>query len=658
MMYDRHEAIYGALLQEYNVARLRKLNTERSARIAALKDRADAEKYVAEVRAKIAASFSLPERPADLKAQTVGVIDTPECRIEKIIYESRPDFPVTAHLYLPKDIASPVPAVLFLCGHAQEGKNCSTYQTGARTLAKNGFAVLLVDPISQGERYQFTNAANAQQVNGLCTREHNMLGKKLWLCDEFFGTWRAHDAICGLDYLLSRKEVDSSRVGVTGNSGGGTMTTFVQALDPRFTMAAPSCYVTSWKRNIENELPADIEQMPPGILGSGCEMGDLVLAYAPRPLLLLGQKNDFFDPRGIAETYEECRKVYKLLGAEENLQLFIGPTNHGYSVENRESMYKFFDLHAGIGKDASEVIVEVDVSTPPVSELCCAPGGQVVNLPGKKLVHDLVTEKLDEFAAGRKKADCAALKKLLTDKYGYQSTAAVPYCRVLRAEMENPNTQKMFVFSRFALETDQGIVTPLLLRDTKVDAAYNHFPAFEDLTLYVPHLGSAKELSDFTPVTPVAGVDVRGIGSAASHNCNLGWAGDFFYAYGVDYHYHACAVMFGQSAIHERLRDLLGAIAFVKSCGVKNLRLAARGQGCIIALFAALLNDDVISLKLFDAPESFDSMARADVTLWPWAVMPRGFLKYTDLPDMYDALKAENRLEIVNFCDNFFRSAL
>ena len=193
------------------------------------------------------------------------------------------------------------------------------------------------------------------------------------------------------------------------------MTTFVQALDPRFTMAAPSCYVTSWKRNIENELPADIEQMPPGILGSGCEMGDLVLAYAPRPLLLLGQKNDFFDPRGIAETYEECRKVYKLLGAEENLQLFIGPTDHGYSVENRESMYKFFDLHAGIGKDASEVIGEVDVSTPPVSELCCAPGGQVVNLPGKKLVHDLVTEKLDEFAAGRKKADCAALKKLLTD---------------------------------------------------------------------------------------------------------------------------------------------------------------------------------------------------------------------------------------------------
>ena len=134
MMYDKSEAIYGALLQEYNVTRLRKLNTARSARIAALKDRADAEKYVAEVRAKIAASFSLPERPADLKAQTVGVIDPPECRIEKIIYESRPDFPVTAHLYLPKDIASPVPAVLFLCGHAQDGKNCTVWTAHAALL--------------------------------------------------------------------------------------------------------------------------------------------------------------------------------------------------------------------------------------------------------------------------------------------------------------------------------------------------------------------------------------------------------------------------------------------------------------------------------------------------------------------------------------------
>lgn len=77
------------------------------------------------------------------------------------------------------------------------------------------------------------------------------------------GAWRAWDAVRGLDYLLSRPEVDTTRVGLTGNSGGGTMTTFVNALEDRLTMAAPSCYITTWVHNVENELPADSEQMPP-----------------------------------------------------------------------------------------------------------------------------------------------------------------------------------------------------------------------------------------------------------------------------------------------------------------------------------------------------------------------------------------------------------
>lgn len=72
-----------------------------------------------------------------------------------------------------------------------------------------------------------------------------------------------------LDYLLSRPEIDPNHLGITGNSGGGTMTSWIWGLDPRFTMAAPSCFITTFEKNLENEIPADAEQYPPGVLGHG-----------------------------------------------------------------------------------------------------------------------------------------------------------------------------------------------------------------------------------------------------------------------------------------------------------------------------------------------------------------------------------------------------
>ena len=331
-------ANYSNMLQEYNVGRIRQMNLARAAKIDSLQSQTDAESYCLEVRSKISACFKLPERSGLPEVEITGIYEFPECRVEKTIFWSRPGYPVTSLLYLPSRLPELAPAVLFLCGHAQDGKSNSTYMTCCRSLAKAGYVVLAIDPAGQGERYQFKGVANASGIDGFCTREHNMIGKQLNLCGDYFGTWRAHDALSGLDYLLSRPEVDINRVGVTGNSGGGTMTTFVQALDYRFTMAAPSCYVTSWKRNIENELPADVEQIPPGILEAGCEMGDFILAFAPRPVILLGQKKDFFDPRGLRETYEQCRKVYALLGAAENIRMAIGPDPHGYSETNRKNM--------------------------------------------------------------------------------------------------------------------------------------------------------------------------------------------------------------------------------------------------------------------------------------------------------------------------------
>ena len=117
---------------------------------------------------------------------------------------------------------------------------------------------------------------------GTGTREHLYAGNQQSLVGEFVGTWRAWDGIRALDYLLTREEVDRRHLGVTGNSGGGTMTTWLCGVEQRWTMAAPSCFVTSFRRNLENELPADTEQCPPRALALGLDHEDFLAAMAPK----------------------------------------------------------------------------------------------------------------------------------------------------------------------------------------------------------------------------------------------------------------------------------------------------------------------------------------------------------------------------------------
>ncbi|MCP4816665.1 MAG: prolyl oligopeptidase family serine peptidase, partial [Planctomycetaceae bacterium] len=197
-----------------------------------------------------------------------------------------------------------------------------------------------------------------------------------FLVGDFFGMWRAWDGIRALDYLLTRKEVDPKHIGVTGNSGGGTMTTWLCGVEPRWTMAAPSCFVTTFRRNLENELAADTEQCPPRVLAEQLDHDDFIAAMAPQPAILLAKERDYFDVRGTKEAYQRLKKLYRLLGHEENISMFVGPTYHGYSQENREAMYQWFNR----ATSASSSNKEPDLQIEEDKTLWCTPQGQVAGL--------------------------------------------------------------------------------------------------------------------------------------------------------------------------------------------------------------------------------------------------------------------------------------
>ena len=624
--------LYGNAVQNYYLNEVRRIYAERKARLEKIKTKKQAQAYVLDVREKIKKAFNLPTEKCPLDPIVTGEHKLPGMTVRNVVYYSRPEYPVTGLLFVPEKVGKK-PGVLFLCGHSEIGKADETYQKCAMTLASQGFVVLSIDPVNQGERHQFS-AALVKKYTLHCCNAHNMQGKQLQLCGEYFGAWRAWDAIRGIDYLQTLPEVDPERIGITGNSGGGTMTTFVNALEDRLIMAAPSCYITTWQHEVENELPADIEQMPPDMFRYGLDMADFVIARAPRPILIMGQKNDFFDPRGTMEAYEDAKAIYSLLGAEDNVKVFIGPDSHGYRTANRLQMYSFFNQH-GLGKKKSPK--EDDFLKPlPEEETWAAPKGVVKNLKVNKPLFTYINELSDNLIAKRKKLSKKEMQKTLTEILQI-GKIEVPYYRVLRPKYYEKG-RKFAASDRYALETEPGEVMSMLKLYCQ-DALF-HIPASEKAVLYIPHLDAETEVEKIKTKADerLFTLDVRGIGELVPTGCDQ-WNRTFFLQYGYDYHYTSLGYMFHRPDLGGKVRDILCALELLKERGVKNITLLAEGQGTVPALLAAVLSDIPVAVKLQRGPESWESMLRKEATLWPLSCMLPGILGITDFPELRKMVK-------------------
>lgn len=618
---------YGGMLHAYYLKQFREAAEARRERLNRVRNKADAEMYVNSVRERIRQSFGrFPERTA-LNARITGQTVSGAFLIDRIIYESRPGFQVTGNFYKRRDLTGRCPGVLLLLGHSNSGKKA--YQRVAQYLASCGYGVLAVDPVGQGERRQFS--PSDAEITG-CVSEHNMLGKKLHLLGENLSAWRVWDAIRGLDYLLSRPEIDSRHIGVTGCSGGGTLSAFVNALDPRVTMAAPVCYVTTFLRNLENENPVDSEQCPPCFLALQLDIGDFLIAAAPRPVMILAQDNDFFDPRGAEEVYREGKKIYSLLGCPENIHLVTGRGNHGYPVHHQEECAKFFNSLTGLS-------VRTDFVFAACSELDCYSGD---GNRGKS-VQDFLLDML------RGLPDTSKLSKPELAELAAEvlkiSAPSVPDYTVLRTSVHDLNQKHLELetyFDRFGLKTEPGIQVTLK-RLTREQLLFH--PEFQArAVVFVPHLSTSPELREFH-LTLREGRDlfsceVRGIGESrpaeTSPSCKT-----FFGDYGADYLYASSALMLDRPYLGRKVYDLLCALRFLKAHGVKEIHLIGNGQGAPVAAFAALFDPAVTHVTLHHAPESYRAIVEKRVTQWPLSIMPYGILHHFDLPDVYRAINAE-----------------
>ncbi|MDD4193462.1 MAG: prolyl oligopeptidase family serine peptidase, partial [Mangrovibacterium sp.] len=487
------------MVQEYFTGRVRKIEEAGNERRRALRSKRDAEAYVRDVREKIQTCFGPWPEKTPLNARITGTLERDTYTIEKVIFESRPEFPVTANLYLPKGRNFPLPAVVGTCGHSDVGKAEPAYQSFAQGLALQGYIVLIYDPLGQGERIQYLTGENRSHY-GIGVQEHLHAGNQLFLTGGSLSTWFAWDGIRAVDYLLTRPEVDPRHLGVTGNSGGGTQATWLCGVEPRFTMAAPSCFVTTFRHNMENELPADTEQCPRGALQLGLDHSDFIAAMAPKPVILLGQEKDFFDVRGLEESFARLKQLYRLLGAEENIQVFIGSGYHGYSQENREAMYNCFNR---VTKNP-EVKAEPALTLEKAETLWCTPRGQV-GKSGARTVFTFTGQLSEALKKERKIKDDEELKQAVTKTLRLPSVRGVPDYRILRPSRERLYPKKQA--ATYAVETEPGIFAPVYRLDD--NPLYSRPPqGTKRAILYVSDLSAddelrkeafLKELSDAEP---------------------------------------------------------------------------------------------------------------------------------------------------------------
>ncbi|HUJ23218.1 MAG TPA: acetylxylan esterase, partial [Bryobacteraceae bacterium] len=327
----------------------------------------------------------LPER-TPLNARVIGVLDRGDYKIEKVLFESQPRFYVTANLYLPKTGEPPYPAVLYPLGHEQGAKAHSAWQITLGSLAKKGYVALAWDPIGQGERIQIYDADFEDSKVRASTTEHTVQGIQCLLIGDHVARYTIWDGERALDYLLSRPEVDPKRVACTGNSGGGTHTAYLSALDDRIQVAAPSCYISSWRQMLRSLGPQDAEQVFPNWLRDGMDYPDFIYAFAPKPYRILSAIRDFFPIDGAREAFEEARGVYARVGAADKLSMFEADDGHGYTHPRRMAAYAWF---ARWLKGEEDQGPEPEIPLATEQDLRCTPTGQVVDLPDAETVFSL-----------------------------------------------------------------------------------------------------------------------------------------------------------------------------------------------------------------------------------------------------------------------------
>ena len=613
--------------------------TESIAGLSTLADWQERQKWIRETLQNIAGPF--PEK-TPLKPRVLRVLDKGTYRVEHIVFESQPGFYVTSSLFIPKSLKKKdkAPVVIYCSGHANEGYRSPVYQHVILNLVKKGFMVFAFDPVGQGERLEYFDPQTGKSSAGGPTSEHAYPGSQAFITGSSQARYMIWDGIRAVDYLLTRKEVDPLRIGITGRSGGGTQSAYIAAFDERILAAAPECYITSFTRLLQSIGPQDAEQNFFNGISSGIDHGDLLSVRAPKPALVITTTRDMFSIQGARETAKEVSRIYRAYGAEGNFEMVEDDAPHASTKKNREALYVFFQKSLGNPgtplDEAVEILSEAEIKVTPTGQVSTSLGGETV------------------FTLNRKESQqqIRALKILRNDP-GHHLPAAVDAAKNLSGYREPQDVgtpvftgriqRDGYAIEKYFIKGEGDYVIPYLLL---VPPKPN-----QKAILYLHPSGKAAEATvqgemewfvknGFQVLAP----DLPGIGELGSGE----FTGDAFIG-GISHNMWYSSILIGRSIAGIQAGDIARLIQSIqKNHGAETIYGVARKEMTPVLLHAAVFIPAMERIAFVEPLSSYGSLVINRFYHSPFisAAVP-GALKSYDLPDLAAAL-APRKLLMVN----------
>ncbi|MBD3181786.1 prolyl oligopeptidase family serine peptidase [Candidatus Poribacteria bacterium] len=550
--------------------------------------------------------FPIAETRNPPKVTVTGVVERDDVIIEKLYYESLPKFYISGNLYIPGNLESPAPGLIYVCGHSDTQK--VHYQPHTRRWAQLGFVTLILDAIQLGELRGIHHGCYRYGHWQWYSRGYTPAGVEMW------------NAMRGIDLLQSRDEVDPDKIGITGISGGGATSWWTAAADERVKAAAPVCGTGTVKAHVKDltwDGHCDCMMFINTYLQDLADCGALI---APRPLMVASADRDgIYSIESIRETYGKIKRIYDLCGAGDDCQLVEIPGGHSYHRISRTRIFSFFMKHL-MGKEVPPAsIKDIGEAQETFDTLRVYVNGFPPDELNTKIHEHFVTlasppEIKDKDELLNKKTELVKTLKEKTFRHFPKDPCALD----VKTHFEYMNGETKLERLAFTPEQDWRIHAKLVRPAESQDKD-------SPILIFLKSPTSERwEFEGFTRSLDQSwirmSVECRGIGETAWGQ-NLQW------------HIRRNAAITGRTIASMRVYDALRAIQMVRSLpGVDSRRLtiAAKGEMCAAALYTALLDGTLEAVILQNPPATQDKSGNPDGT--GEAIEMLNCLRYTDLP--------------------------
>jgi len=606
-------------------------------------------KTPAEARARLMAALGAFPPRTPLNAKRTGVLEREGYTVEKIIFESRPRYYVTANVYVPRRSRPPFPAVLSPVGHWGTGKAYEDYQRLAIYLARRGFLVMVYDLPGQGERLLYYDSVMGRSLPDpgtseyYVTIEHGIAVGHTFLVSGNLAGYMVWDGIRALDYLFERSDVDRERIACTGTSGGGLQTELLSAVDERIKVSIPVSYGGCAADHPDNE---------------GLTMADVDALIAPRPLLMMNATGDSRSSvTGKRKRHETVAGVYQALGAGERTQFLIGEGRHGYLQPLRESAYRWLSRWlrgaepepGSYDEPPTSIEADMDLAATETGQVRSSLGGETIlsaNRAAAAAIRSRVPAPVrpDELAAWRER-----MKKEVAERLRLPAEASPLNPQVIgRIDKGDYTLEKLVYYSQ-----PEVYIPALLLLPKKQGPS----PA----VLFVNDAGKSADGLPEGYLEPLAragyvvlAIDPRGMGETAPSTeapYNRRDYRGFSQDSEVDLFY--AALRAGRTILGLRVLDVLRGVDYLETRAEADrgrISVIGHGAGGLFALYAAALDSRVHSAACTRTLVTYSSILESDLYAHRYSGFAPGALQAFDLPDLA-AMAAPRPLLLLNPVD-------